>query len=105
MDGFVKVATTADIPVGTFKSIEIDFDRMVLVHTEDGFFCLADECSHDSEPISTGLLKSNELICSRHGARFDVRTGDVTRAPAIVGIDSYEVRVDGDDIYVKLGLR
>lgn len=102
MSDFVKAAKIAEIPEGSFKSVEIDFERVVIVHTADGFFALSDECTHDGEPISTGFLKKNEFVCSRHGARFDVRSGNVTRAPAIVPLNTHEVRVEGDDIFVKL---
>ena len=101
-DGFIRVCSVNDIPEGEFKPFELDFTRVVVAHTSDGFFCLADECTHDSEPISTGLLKRNEFICCRHGARFDVRDGSVTRAPAIVPLDTYEVKIEGTDIFVKL---
>ena len=101
-DGFVRVCGVEEIPEGKFKSFEINFTPIVVVHTGDGFFCLADECTHDSEPIRTGFLKRNELICSRHGARFDVRDGSVTRAPAIVPLDTYEVKIEGSDIFVKV---
>lgn len=102
MTGFVKVATVDEIPEGTFKKIEVDFERLVLVHTADGYFALADECTHDGEPISSGFLKRNELICSRHGARFDVRSGAVTRPPALVPLETHEVKVEGDEIFVRL---
>lgn len=102
MAEFIRVASVGDVPEGTCKSVEVDFERVVIVHTVDGFFALDDECTHDGEPISTGFLKRNELICSRHGARFDVRTGEVTRAPALVPLDKHEVKVEGDDIYIRL---
>ncbi len=102
MTGFVKVATVEEVPEGTFKKIEVDFERLVLVHTADGYFALADECTHDGEPISSGFLKRNELICSRHGARFDVRSGAVTRPPALVPLETHEVKVEGDEIFVRL---
>lgn len=101
-NGFVRVCAASEIPEGKFKAFDIDFTPIVVVHTADGFFCLTDECTHDAEPISTGFLKKNELICCRHGARFDVRDGSVTRAPAIVPLDTYELKVEGDDIFVKL---
>ncbi|MDX9857408.1 MAG: non-heme iron oxygenase ferredoxin subunit [candidate division Zixibacteria bacterium] len=102
MTGFVKVATVEEVPEGTFKKIEVEFERLVLVHTADGYFALADECTHDGEPISSGFLKRNELICSRHGARFDVRSGAVTRPPALVPLETHEVKVEGDEIFVRL---
>jgi len=102
VEGFVKVAATSDIPVGTFKAVEIDFERILIVHTDEGFFALADECTHDSGIISDGLLIGNEVVCPRHGARFDVKTGAVTAPPAIVPVDTYDIKIENDDILVRV---
>jgi 3-phenylpropionate/trans-cinnamate dioxygenase ferredoxin component len=37
----------------------------------------------------------------RHGARFDVRTGDVLSLPAFEPVESYEVRVVGEDVLLE----
>jgi 3-phenylpropionate/trans-cinnamate dioxygenase ferredoxin subunit len=102
MANFTKVASTGDIPEGGFKSFELDYDRIVVAHTTDGFFAFADECTHDSEPFGKGKLKGHEIVCTRHGARFDVRTGEVTAPPALVPVDTYELKIEGDDILVRL---
>jgi 3-phenylpropionate/trans-cinnamate dioxygenase ferredoxin subunit len=47
-----------------------------------------------------GRLYRNEVICPRHAARFDVTSGAVLGPPAIVPIDTFEVKVEGEDIYV-----
>lgn len=99
---FTKVARVDEIPVGEMKAMAVNHHNILLVHTEDGIFALADECSHDSEPLNTGRLKGNQLICTRHGARFDVKSGAVLAPPAVVGVDSYEVRIDNNDIYVLI---
>ena len=102
MGAFVKVAKTSDIPEGSFKSFEVDFNRFVVAHTPEGFFAFVDECTHDGEPFGKGRLKGEQIVCPRHGARFDVRSGDVAAPPAIVPLDTYELKIDGDDISVKL---
>lgn len=102
MAKFVKVARISDIPEGKLKGFEVGFNRFVIAHTADGFFALADECSHDSAPIADGRVRGSEIMCTRHGARFDVKTGAVTAPPAIVPIDTFPLKVEGDDIYVEL---
>lgn len=102
MDGFTKVATLDQIPEGGMKGFEINFEKIIICRSEDGVFALADECSHDSAPISMGHVENCQVVCPRHGARFDIKSGEVKGPPAVVGIDSYEVKVDGNDIYVKL---
>ena len=102
MAGFQKVASVSDIPPGSMKRYRIEHQRIVVVHTADGFYAVVDECSHDSAPISDGEVIGQEVVCARHGARFDLRTGTVTAPPAVVPIDTLEVKIDGDDILVVI---
>lgn len=102
MAEFKKIACVSDIPEGQMRSFEIGYDRIVVCHTAKGFFALADECSHDSGPISEGKISGDEIVCPRHGARFNVLTGDVTAPPAVVGIDVVEIKIENDDIFVAI---
>ncbi len=102
MAEFKKVASVNDIPAGSMKAFEIRHNRFVVCNTGDGVFAVVDECSHDSAPISAGELRGDEVVCPRHGARFNVKDGSVKAPPAIVPIDTYDVKVEGEDIYVLL---
>ncbi len=102
MAQFRKVAAVQEIPAGSMKAFEIDHYLIVICNTGDGIFAVADECSHDSAPISTGELRGEEVVCARHGARFSVKDGSVKTPPAVVPIDIYQVRVEGKDILVLL---
>lgn len=102
MAGFVRVAASDEIPIGKLKGFEIGRHRFVVAHTDGGYFAVADECTHDGAPISSGRVRGHEIMCTRHGARFDLKTGAVTAPPAIVPIDILTVKVDGDDILVWL---
>ncbi len=102
MAEFKKVARVEDIPVGQIKGLEVGFDKIVLCNTGNGFYAVIDECTHESQPLSQGKLKGNILTCPHHGARFDVTSGAVTHAPAIVPITTYAVKVENGEIFVKL---
>ncbi len=102
MAGFVRVATVDDIPLGKLKGFEVGRHKFVVAHSQEGFFAVADECTHDGAPISSGRVRGNEIMCTRHGARFDLKTGAVTAPPAVVPIDILTVKVDGTDILVWL---
>jgi 3-phenylpropionate/trans-cinnamate dioxygenase ferredoxin subunit len=102
MGDFLRVAGVDEIPVGTMKSFKVEHQRLAIARTADGFFAVADECSHDAAPISDGEIDDNEVVCERHGARFDLKTGSVTAPPAIVPIDTFPLKIDGNDILVKI---
>lgn len=102
MGQYVRVAATDEIQQGTLKAFAVGYQKFVVAHTADGFFAVVDECTHDSAPISSGRVRGSEIMCTRHGARFDLKTGAVTAPPAIVPIDTLTVKVDGTDILVWL---
>ncbi|HWR82371.1 MAG TPA: non-heme iron oxygenase ferredoxin subunit [Candidatus Deferrimicrobium sp.] len=102
MAQFRRVTAVTDLPPGTMKAFEIGHERLVVCHTTEGIYAVADECSHDSAPISEGRLHGDEIICPRHGARFSVKDGSVKAPPALVPIDTYEVRIEGNEILVRL---
>jgi nitrite reductase/ring-hydroxylating ferredoxin subunit len=53
-------------------------------------------------PLSDGILEGETITCAHHGAEFNVRTGEVLSLPAVEPIETFEVKVEGDDIYVLM---
>lgn len=99
---FVKVGKVSDVPSGTAKVYEVG-DRAVAVCNVDGeLYGIDDVCTHDEGSLDQGELEGFEIECPRHGARFDVRTGEVKALPAVLPVDTFSVRVQGDDIEVEV---
>ncbi len=93
---FVTVAESGELPEGERLFVEIDDLPIVVFRIAGMLFAIADTCSHDDGPLGDGDLEGYEIICPRHGARFDVRTGKALSLPAVVDIPAYPVReVDG----------
>lgn len=103
MAGYVSVAKMQDIPVGEFKPVQAAGKHLLVCHTAQGFHVIDDTCTHDDGPLADGWLDGTAIECPRHGARFDVRTGQVLCLPAAVPITSYPVVVEGDEIKAKIG--
>jgi 3-phenylpropionate/trans-cinnamate dioxygenase ferredoxin component len=101
-DAYVVVATTAEIPPGEHKIVEIEEQSLIIFHADDTFYALANICSHDNGPLGEGMCYDHEIMCPRHGARFDFRTGKVLSFPAIVDVPAYPVKVESDRILVKI---
>ena len=96
MAEWVNVAPENDIAPGSFKVVDLD-DVMIAVFNIDGkFFAIEDVCTHDYETLTGGPIKGCEIICPRHGARFDITTGEALSPPAYEAVSTFPVRqVDG----------
>lgn len=100
MTEFVKVATRDEVAPGTRKLIDFEAVTVALFNINDQYYCIEDVCTHDGGPVAEGELDGYAIACPRHGAEFDVRDGRVLSMPAVVPVPTYEVRVEGDDIYI-----
>lgn len=102
MSDWIKVARVSDIADPGKVTLEVEDALVVLVHLNGRFRCIDDLCTHDGGPLGDGPLDGHQIVCPRHGARFDVRTGKVLAMPATEDVRAHEVRVEGDDVYVRL---
>ncbi|QDV26285.1 Rieske (2Fe-2S) protein [Aureliella helgolandensis] len=102
MSEFVVAAKTSDIPPGGKFCTEVEDRFVVIVHLGDEYYCLDDVCTHDGGPLGEGELDGFCLVCPRHGAKFDVRTGEPTLMPATEPTAKHEVRVEGDSVLVRI---
>jgi 3-phenylpropionate/trans-cinnamate dioxygenase ferredoxin subunit len=99
---FVAVAPVQDLPNGQRLFVQIDRMEIVVFNIANQIFAIGDVCSHDDGPVGDGELEDFAVVCPRHGASFDVRTGKALSLPAVVDIPSYPTRiVDGE---IEIGL-
>ncbi|HEY8313924.1 MAG TPA: non-heme iron oxygenase ferredoxin subunit [Candidatus Baltobacteraceae bacterium] len=98
----VAVAKKSDIEPGTTKRVVIGGTEVMLCNVDGRIYAIEDICTHDGGALDQGFLEGTCIECPRHGAKFDVRTGEALTLPAVMPVSSYSVRVDGDDIYVDV---
>jgi nitrite reductase/ring-hydroxylating ferredoxin subunit len=101
MPGFVPVSPVADLPPGHMRWVAVDRERILLANVDGTFYALRDVCGHQRAPLSRGRLEGHVVECPLHFARFDVRTGTLLCGPVAEDVPVYEVRVDGEMVYVK----
>jgi len=100
---YYPIAPVSEIPLGERLFFELAGQPIVLFAIKEGFYATGDVCSHDGGDIGDGELEGTEIICPRHGARFDIRTGKVLQLPAVKDIPHYPVRVTVDGM-IEVGV-
>jgi len=104
MADFVAAAKTSEIADSGSLLVEIDDRLVVLIHAAGHFYALDDVCTHDGGPLSDGPVdaESKTIACPRHGAKFDIKTGAAVTMPATKPTVAHEIKIEGDQIFVKL---
>lgn len=99
----VDVCAVGDIAPGEHVVVDAGSGVEVAVYfVDDTYYAIDDLCTHDYGPLADGEVEGFEVICPRHGARFDMRTGEATCPPAHRSVDTYVVSVVDGRIVVTV---
>ena len=88
---WVGVANTDDIGDGEVKTFQVETYRVAVARANGQLYAVQDLCSHDDGPLGDGALEGYAIVCPRHGAKFDIRTGTVVAMPAVAPIKTFPV--------------
>lgn len=100
MGKWVAVAKVAELKPGEYKSVEIEGELVAVFNLDGKFYAIGDVCTHDGGILTGGSVEGKVITCPRHGAQFDITTGEVVRMPAFSPVPTYETRIEGEEVQV-----
>jgi 3-phenylpropionate/trans-cinnamate dioxygenase ferredoxin subunit len=93
-------ARLSEIAPGTTRRVSVAGENVLLCNVAGEIYAIEDLCTHDGGALGQGQLDGCTIMCPRHGAFFDVKTGAALTLPAILPVGTFPVRVEGDDIFI-----
>lgn len=104
MAEFIPVATVDEVADPGSMLVEVEEQLVVIIHAAGHWYALDDVCTHDGGPLSDGPVEVEDksIACPRHGAKFSLESGDAMTMPATKPTRSHEVKVEGNQVLVKL---
>ena len=97
---WISVAAVNEIAPGDRLVVEIGRDWVVIFNVEGQFYSVEDRRSNEDVPLSEGALNGCEIECHKHGATFDITTGQHLTPPAVSPVKTFPVRVEGDLVQI-----
>ena len=98
---WIKIATTDQVAEDESMAVEVNGHQLALHHTDGEFFVSDNICTHQYALLSDGFIEDGCVECPLHHAKFDLRTGKAMCAPATVDMKVYEVKTEGNDVFVR----
>jgi 3-phenylpropionate/trans-cinnamate dioxygenase ferredoxin subunit len=92
----LTVCPVDELPPGSMKLVHAGEISVGVYNVDGEYYALEDRCSHDDGPLVEGDWEREEaiVVCPRHGATFDIRTGKALTLPAYLPVETFPVRVD-----------
>jgi len=100
----VRVASVAEFGARDARRVDADGHRVAVVRIDDTWYAIGDRCSHAEASLAEGGIDggAGTIECPKHGATFDLATGEPRTLPATRPVPVYGVRIVGDDVIVEV---
>ncbi len=101
MADYTTVAKVGDVPEGQGIAVQVGNKTVALFNDGGRYGAIDDCCPHMGASLAEGYLEDGVVACPWHAWRFCVHDGtwcDNRR----IQIDHYEVRVQGDEIQIRV---
>jgi len=99
---WTDAAAAADVPADGLLRIEVAGQQVVLADLSGQLHAMGATCSHYGAPLDQGSVEGECLVCPWHGSRFRLSDGSVARGPATASQLSYDVRIHGDRVQLRV---
>lgn len=101
MPGWVDVGEASAVTESDALSAEVDGYAVLVVRCAGALHAFEDRCTHDGEPLAGGEVGGCEIVCPRHGSRFDVRSGEALTPPAYEPLRTFPVRIEAGRVLIE----
>jgi nitrite reductase/ring-hydroxylating ferredoxin subunit len=99
---WIPVATPEQFENGRLVvKVEGEKTQVLLLHTGEEIFAISDICTHDKNPLSDGPVEGETIQCTRHGAKFNLRTGKAT-LPAPRPVKAYKAKIEDGQVWLEV---
>lgn len=100
-DTWTKVAQLADVPDGGTLLVDLGATPVCLYNLGGKLYATHDTCSHGMASLADGFVDGENIECPLHQGTFHIPTGKAVGAPCKIDIQAFEVKVEGDAVFLK----
>ncbi|MDG6926016.1 MAG: non-heme iron oxygenase ferredoxin subunit [Nitrososphaerota archaeon] len=90
------------VPVGGMVGVEVAGTKLLISNIGGKVYAVSGVCTHEEFDLAEGIVVEDAVTCPLHLSQFDLRTGVVYNPPATEPLKVFNVKIDGDMIFVEV---
>ena len=99
---FKHLASLKDLQTRKLICAKSEGYRILIALADGDVYAVDDMCTHEDASLSKGSLHGDCIKCPLHGSRFRLASGEALDEPAEKALNTYEVKIEGDNILVAI---
>ena len=101
MEGYTFIDKVENFEDGDMDNYKVNGYDILLSCVSDDFYAVEAICTHEYAELVDGDLEDYFVTCPLHFACFDVRDGSVKDPPATKSLQTFDVRVENNLIWIS----
>ena len=102
VEEFVPAIKASELAEGTMLALDVKGVHLLLARIGGEVSALSGTCTHEDADLGLGFIIEDRVVCPLHLSQFDLRTGQVLNPPATAPLRSYNVKIEGETIFVEV---
>lgn len=102
MGKFVPAMKASELAEGTMSAVDLDGSHLLLAKIGGEVSAVSGTCTHEETDLGLGFVMEERVVCPLHLSQFDLRTGEVMNPPATQPLRRFNVKIEGDTIFVEV---
>jgi 3-phenylpropionate/trans-cinnamate dioxygenase ferredoxin component len=92
----------ADLGEGSMAPVDLRGTHLLVAKIGGEVSAVSGICTHEETDLGLGFILEDRVVCPLHLSQFDLRTGQVMNPPAEVPLKRFNVKIEGDTIFVEV---
>ena len=97
-----RIELPSPLASGEKLPVRVEEQEILVCRVDDQYFALSARCTHSAWPLAGEPLEGMEILCTLHGARFDIRDGCPSGGPASKPLSTYSIELRDGELFVRL---
>lgn len=102
MSQWVKACNLDQVSEGQLFGFIHDDKKILLANIKGKIYATDQICTHAEADLATGFLTEEGVRCPLHLSVFNLETGEPQNPPAEVPLNTYNVKIEQNEIYVEV---
>lgn len=101
MSDWVDVTHVDEFEPGTWRLVDVDGAMIAVFNLDGEYHAIEAICTHEYAVLTEGAVEGEEIVCPRHGARFNIKSGEALTPPAYEPVPTFPVRVENGTVQIR----
>jgi nitrite reductase/ring-hydroxylating ferredoxin subunit len=93
---------SSDLAEGSMAPVDVGGVHLLLARIGGQVSAVSGTCTHEETDLAHGFMVEDRVVCPLHLSQFSLRTGEVQNPPATVPLRPFNVKIEGETIFVEV---